>query len=390
MTRILKAALVGCGSVSQRGVLPHLSLPDAKARIALTAVVDAVAQRAKESAEQYNVPHWFTDIETMLAETDVDIVLVITPIQFHFANALTAINAGKHVYVQKAMTTTLDEANQLLAARDRMGVKLVAAPGFDLFPSTSKMREIVESGHLGRVATAYTYTLGFGHEFEPIRKGEGALNAIDPSWYYRKGAGPLPDVTVYSLQLATSVLGAVHKVTALGNKIIPQRTWRDKQIDIEIEDNNMLLMEFASGAIAVAVGSDCVGSASIPWGGLGVYGTQGALEVHEVDGASGYPTKFQVRRGGSWAVAGKGSDEITVALAEQPYLTPEHLEIEEPHLYVDIMELADAILEDRAPRATGEQARHVVEIIEAAQRAISTGQTQTLESTFTPSSAIHH
>jgi predicted dehydrogenase len=276
------------------------------------------------------------------------------------------------------MTTTLAEANALLAARDRMGVKLAAAPGFDLFPSTPAMREVVASGVIGRVAVAYSYTLGFGHEHEPIRKDEGALNAIDPTWYYRKGAGPLPDVTVYALQLATSVLGSVVRVTGLGNKIMPQRNWRGQSIDIDVEDNNVLLMEFASGALCVAVGADCVGSGMNPWGGLGIYGTAGALEVTEVDGASGYPTRFVVRRGGSWALAGAGTSEITIPLTACPVLTGDHLQFEEPHLYVDIMDLACAIVEDRPCAATGEQARHVVEIIEAARRAIATQQTQTL------------
>ena len=66
----------------------------------------------------------------------------------------------------------------------------------------------------------------------------------------------------------------------------------------------------------------------------------------------------------------------------QPYLTGEHLEIEEPHVYADILDLADAIQENRDPRASGEQARHVVEIIEKAHAAAATGQTQTLQSSF--------
>jgi predicted dehydrogenase len=69
---------------------------------------------------------------------------------------------------------------------------------------------------------------------------------------------------------------------------------------------------------------------------------------------------------------------VAIQLADCPALTPDHLQLEEPHLYVDILELAAAIVEDRPSRATGEQARHVVEIIEAARRAIATGQTQEL------------
>ncbi|MCS6849206.1 MAG: Gfo/Idh/MocA family oxidoreductase [Anaerolineae bacterium] len=384
MTHPLRAALVGCGSVAQRGVLPHLSCADAKARVQLVAVVDAVAERARLSAEKFSVPCWFTDIGDMLATVEVDMVLVITPIQYHFAHAMAAIAAGKHVYVQKSMTATLDEANRLLAARDAAGVKLVAAPGFELFPTTAQMRDVVRSGLIGKIGFGYTYAWGFGHEFERVRSGNDPLTNINPMWYYRKGAGPLPDVTIYSLQLATSILGPVVKVTALGNKLTPVRTWRDQTIEIEVEDNVVLLMEFASGAIVTGVGADTGHSKRNPWGGLGLYGTHGSLEITEVDGATGYPLKFNVFGGGGWGTHGKevGDRIYEEALTAQKYLQGEHLEIEEGHLYVDIMELADAIVEDRPPRAGGEQARHVVEIIECAHKAIATGQTQHLTTRF--------
>jgi predicted dehydrogenase len=374
MKNILKAGLVGCGSLSQRGVLPHLSLPDARERVQLVAVVDTVAERAQQTAQKFNVPAHFTDIERMLAEVDVDMVLVITPIPYHFPNALAAIEAGKHVYVQKAMTTTLAEADELLAARDRAGVKLAAAPGFELFPTTGQMRQLVAEGALGHVSLAYTYTLGFGHEFEPIREGKGALAEINPGWYYRRGGGPLPDVTVYALQLATSILGPVRRVTALANKTAPERVWQGQTIPVEVDDNNLVIMEFVSGTLAAAIGSNCRGSARIPWGGLGLYGTEGTLEITEVNHVSGYPTHFEVR--------GQERREYALTLAAQPYLQGEHLNIEEPHVYADIMDLVDAVQENRLPRASGEQARHVVEIIEKSLLAAQTGQTQTLQSSF--------
>jgi len=382
----LKAGLVGCGSLSQRGVLPHLAVADARERVRLVAVVDAAEERARQSAQRFDVPAYFTSIEAMLAEVELDLVLVITPIGSHFAHAMAAIDAGKHVYVQKAMTTSLAEADALIAARDRMGVKLAAAPGYELFPTTQQIRQIVAEQRLGRVAIAYSYTMGFGHEHESIRGGTGALEAIDPSWYYRAGAGPLPDVTVYALQLATSVLGPVRRVTALANTIHPQRTWKDLTISLETEDNNLVLMEFSSGTLGVAVGSDCRGSTLIPWGGLALYGTTGTLEITDVDQSSGYPLGFRAQ-GGTWAeqmAHAPTAGQSSATLAAQPYLRGAHLTIEEPHVYADIMDLVDAIRDDRAPRATGEQARHVVEIIERARVAARTGQTQGLSSTFAP------
>jgi predicted dehydrogenase len=376
--------LIGCGSLSQRGVLPHLSLPDAREKVQLVAVADAVAERAQQTAERFGIPAHFTSAEALLANADVDLVLVITPIPYHFANAMAAIQAGKHVYVQKAMTSTLAEANELLAARDRAGVKLAAAPGYELFPTTPQMREIVQKGVLGNVYVAYCYALGFAHTHEPIRSGSGALAEIDPSWYYRAGGGPVPDVAIYSLQLITSVLGPVRRVTALANQISPERTWRGRTIPVTINDNNVVTMEFASGAIGVAAGSDCRGSARIPWGGLGLYGSAGVLEVLEVEMASGYPARFEVQ-GGAWddpATPARGAREFDAPLSAQEYLQGEHLNLEEPHVYADIMDLVDAIRDDRPPRATGEQARHVVDIIEKAYRAAETGQAQMLETTF--------
>ena len=130
---------------------------------------------------------------------------------------------------------------------------------------------------------------------------------IDPSWYYRAGGGPLPDVGVYSLQLITSVLGPVRRVTAFANRGSTERAWKGKTIPVTINDNNLVMLEFASGALGVAPGSDCRGSARIPWGGMGLYGTQGALEVTEVDFASGYPIKFEVQ-GGAWPQSQAGAD----------------------------------------------------------------------------------
>jgi predicted dehydrogenase len=374
MNTTLRAGLVGCGSLALRGPLPHLSLPDAQQKIRLAAVVDAVAERAQAAAERFGVPAWFTTTEEMLDKVDLDLVLVLTPIPYHFANAMAAIAKGKHVYVQKAMTTTVAEADALLAAARQAGVKLAAAPGYELFPTTAQMRAVVQRGEIGKVAVGFTYTLGFGHEHESIRRGEGALAAINPAWYYRAGAGPLPDVTVYSLQLATSVLGPVRRVTALGNKLAPTRTWQGQRIEVQVEDNNLVLMEFASGALVTAVGSNSRGNRRVPWGGLTLHGTEGVLDVLEVDGNSGYPTVFEVQRG--------QSATYTSELAAQPYLQGEHLTLEEPHVYVDIMDLVDAIREDRPPRATGEQARHVVEIIEKARLAMQTGQTQPVLSDF--------
>src|SRR3954452_5774971 len=87
----LKAGLVGCGSVAQRGILPHLSQPEARESVLLAAVADADAQRARDTAERFGVPACFTGVEAMLDGADLDMVLVATPIPYHYANAMAAV-----------------------------------------------------------------------------------------------------------------------------------------------------------------------------------------------------------------------------------------------------------------------------------------------------------
>jgi predicted dehydrogenase len=338
-------------------------------------VSDFDGERAAAAAARLVVPASFASIEEMLETAYPDVVAIATPIPHHFSQAMTAIEAGKHVYVQKTLTATLDEANQLLAARDCAGVLLGAAPGYDLFPLVGRMRELVAAGAIGEICIAYSYTMGFGHQSEPIRQGEGVLAEVDPSWYYRRGAGPLPDVTVYALQLLTSVLGPVSSISAMGNLRRPVREWRGRDIPLEVEDNNVLLLGFDRGAFGVAVGSDCVGGSQVPWGAISLHGTQGALEVTDVHHDSGYPVRFEVTGDGQPAVHAMSVDE-------QHYLQGPHLGIEEPHVYADIMDLVDAVRDGRPPRASAEQARHVVEIVDLAREAVADGATKHLTTTF--------
>src|SRR4051812_22384653 len=113
MARKIKVALAGLGSVSQRGILPHLAQQDALQKMELVACCDVVADRAKETAQVFGWREWYSDYDEMIAKADVEAVLIATPIPYHYDQQMKALNAGKHVYVQKTMTTTLAEANDV-------------------------------------------------------------------------------------------------------------------------------------------------------------------------------------------------------------------------------------------------------------------------------------
>src|SRR5215211_9541549 len=101
MARTVRAGLIGCGSLSLIGILPQLAESDAKERVELVAVCDVNETRARETAERFGVRDAYSDAQDLIAREDIDLVLVITPIEYHYPLAMDALRSGKHVYVQK-------------------------------------------------------------------------------------------------------------------------------------------------------------------------------------------------------------------------------------------------------------------------------------------------
>src|SRR5262249_4049424 len=105
MARKIKVGLVGLGALSQRGILPHLLQDDAREKIDAIALCDNVPGRAHASLEKWRWREAYTDYAEMLDRADIEAVLIATPIPLHYRQVKAALEAGKHVYVQKTMTT---------------------------------------------------------------------------------------------------------------------------------------------------------------------------------------------------------------------------------------------------------------------------------------------
>src|SRR5687768_3372840 len=113
MTQPLRFGILGAGSIGIRGALQHFAVGDFADRVVAAAVCDAVPGRAAAAAERYDVPQAFEDYEEMLARGGIDAVTIGTPIGLHYEQGVRAIEAGKHVHLNKTMTTTVAEADDL-------------------------------------------------------------------------------------------------------------------------------------------------------------------------------------------------------------------------------------------------------------------------------------
>jgi len=348
--------------------MPHLSQQDVQDRVRLQAVCDPVPGRAQAAADKYGMPFASTSYEELLANGDVTAVTLCSPIGLHYEQGMLALEAGKHVHFNKTMTTTAAEATELIELAARKDLRIVASPGEVLRPQVQAVKRAIAEGRIGQLVwAACGAAFGTYHLDEEERQQGGDLSSIDPSWYFRKpGGGPLYDMTVYALHGLTTVLGPAKKVTALSGVAIKEREFNGRSIPTEADDNTGILIGFDNGVFALAYGT---AAGSLTRGFAGTYfGTTGKIEGYTINGEGlDYPEKE----------AGEDNPQWTLE-----YVTEQHRDIMEQHVFNDVMNLVAWIREGRPSPVTAEHARHVIEIIEAAYRASDSGQTQDLTTTF--------
>src|SRR6266542_3692586 len=253
----IQLGVIGVGALTLRGILPHLSLGDVGPRVGITALCDPVLERAEAAAERYRVPLAYASVEQMLAEAPIDAVTVASPIGLHYEHCHAALEAGKHVHANKTMTTTVAEADELIALAEARGLCIVASPGETLWPQVTRTRELIEAGAIGQLSWALCGgAFGAYHEDETERLDAPGGAPINPAWYFRKpGGGPMYDITVYALHQLTSILGPANAVTALSGVRVKAREFLGDRIPTEADDNTILLLDFGDSLFAVAYGT---------------------------------------------------------------------------------------------------------------------------------------
>ncbi|QHW29784.1 Gfo/Idh/MocA family oxidoreductase [Paenibacillus rhizovicinus] len=362
MTKRIGIGVVGAGAIGLRGALTHLSQPDAQERVKLAAICDPVPGRAKAAAEKFGVDKAYESYEELLADPAVEIVTICTPIGLHYEQGLQALEAGKHIHFNKTMTTKVSEATDLIEKAAARNLQIVASPGMMLHPVNRRMRRLLLDGSLGQLAWAITGTSagsGTYHLNEEYRTGNDILTTVNPEWYYKKpGGGPMYDVSVYALHNLTGILGPAKRITAMSGIGIPEHKFRDQTIINEMDDSTTMLLDFGN-SFHVIVYTTIAGTITdwLP----NVYGTSGAI----------IGAKF-------------GDVALRNPADRQPHVNDLHINLDESHVYEDIMQLVDLVADGKPTIVTAEHARHVIDIIESGYRAAATGQTQELTTTFQP------
>jgi predicted dehydrogenase len=369
--------VVGVGAIALRGILPHLTQEDVKHRVRVVAVCDTVRERAEAAAERFAVAAAYGSIDELLSNDHVDAVTIASPIGLHFEHCRLALESRKHVHVNKTMTTTVPEADELIELAKERDLRLVPSPGEIVRPQLTRTRELIKSGAIGELVWAICGGTGerYHEQNEHERVDAPGGTAIDPAWYFRKpGGGPMYDITVYALHQLTSVLGAAQRVTALSGIRIAERRFLDTVIPADADDNTILLLDFGEGLFAIAYGT-AAGQLSHQFGAGIYFGTAGTIEGVLLNGE---PFDFPKRELTLDAPVSDWDAQMRVL----PDVVGPHREIPESHVFQDIMQLVDWIRDGTESQVTADHARHVIDIIESGYRSAQGGEIQELATSF--------
>jgi len=143
--------IIGCGMVSKR----HLTAAQNVAGVHVVAACNRSRERLDERCDEFGVERRCDDVDSLLADPDIEAVIICLPEGLHRDVTLAAAAAGKHLLVEKPMSRTVAEADEMLAAAEAAGVTLMVGQVVRCFPSHVWARRIIRDGGIGRVRAVY-------------------------------------------------------------------------------------------------------------------------------------------------------------------------------------------------------------------------------------------
>ncbi|MCS6861464.1 MAG: Gfo/Idh/MocA family oxidoreductase [Abditibacteriales bacterium] len=363
--------IIGCGVIGpwHAGAIARVE------NATLVAVCDKVEERAKNLAEKYGADY-YTDYRHLLERQEIDVVCICLPSGMHAEFGIQCAQAGKHIVCEKPLDITLEKIDAFIAAARENKVKLAGIFQRRFQPNSIRVKQAIESGRLGRIHTADCYIKWYRTQAYYDSGDWRGTWALD-------GGGCLMNQGVHGIDLLQWLVGKVKSVYAVTGCVAHER--------IEVEDQAFALVEFANGAKGVIEGStSCYpGLPTIHQ----IHGTNGSVGLEEeklslwkfVDLDEKVKAAREQAKSENRAMEELYDDEIReyVNMLQTANEKKAAVDTGDPQAvlglpgsshYPQIKDMVEAILEDRPPACTGEDARHAVEIILAIYQSAREGR----------------
>ena len=255
---MLKFALVGCGRIAKRHseLLGHKKIEGAM----LVAVCDIVEEKAKKIGGQFNVPY-YTDMNEMMEKEDIDAVSVLTESGHHAEHVINLAKYGKHIVVEKPMTLSIDDADEMIMSCQKNNCRLFVVKQNRFNVPVVKLKEALDKGRFGK-----------------LFMGTVRIRWCRPQEYYDQDSwrgtwamdgGVLTNQASHHVDLLEYMMGKVDSVYAKGIQALA---------NIEAEDTAAVILKFRNGGIGILEATTAIRPKDLE-GSLSILGEKGSVEI---------------------------------------------------------------------------------------------------------------
>jgi predicted dehydrogenase len=217
----IRVGFVGLGRIADLHILGYRDDP----RAAVLTVCDAVPETAERRAQEWGIERWCTDYREMLADPALDALEILTPHHLHAEMTVAALEAGKHVSVQKPMALNLAQADAMIQAAERTGRTLRVYENFRFYPPYVRAKQLLDAGEIGEPLSLRVKVIGgAGREGWPVPWTAWAWR-LDEA---QSGGGPsVFDHGYHIFSIAMFFLGHVERIFAWIDKTVvtPEVFW---------------------------------------------------------------------------------------------------------------------------------------------------------------------
>ena len=380
-TSELRIAMIGGGLMAKSHALAYRNVQavygSVPLRPALSLLVDASEELASATARSLGFQRWSTDWRAAVNDPDIDVIDIVTPNWLHYEIAMAAIAAGKHVYCEKPLALTAEDARRMYEAARDAGVRTLVGFNYLCNPAIVYARQLIESGALGDIWS-----------FRGLLRLDANTDPDVPfTWRFeraRSGSGALGDVGAHIISLARALVGPIAEVTGLTATVIPDRPepagvfgYGTKAAEgaprrrVENDDIATFLARFSNGAVGTFEASRvATGSAFELF--VEVIGSKGAVRFNQQDI---YKLELFLAEGDELR---RGFREVELAPGHGDYghfwpFAGSPLGIHELKV-IEVHELLTALADGRDPQPGFEEGWRVSTVLDAVEESASTGK----------------
>jgi predicted dehydrogenase len=321
-------------------------------------VADPELARAQQLAAKYQAQS-YASLREMLEKAEIDALCVCTPPRIHADNAVEAMQAGKHVMVEKPADITPLAIERMIAVQKATGLKAAVISQHRFDPSASMVKKAIEAGRFGRLTRAAAQVIWWRPQayFE------------DAPWrgsMAESGGGALISQSIHTLDLMLWMMGEVDELYAYSGILAHH--------SIEVEDTCVAVLKFKSGALGVLEAS----IASYPGlsARLEVSGDRGSAII-DADALRYFHAALPGEQTGLYGVGGDSNrvqaELNRYGLESTRSTSPDPAHFGNAH-QEQLRDFAEAILQDRKPQSSLEEGCYTVRVILAVHESASTGK----------------